>query len=509
MTAAAAPRRLPGAAAAAFAHVLVPLPGESLLGFVMRLDLANHLPIGTTAKAIGRHPTGWRALSPASWASGAVFDLVRLAQLSGNDLDAVRELTFVPELTRLFGRSDVPIDSLGRLGARMCIGCWAESRLIRRLFALDYVTACVWHGRGLVPFCPCRVGAPGPCHHGAPPAPLSPPELSRQRDVARIWTLLLELGTPEIVGAGYRVVARRRRSEARILHRLPKRLQYASRSIATLVRALHTLEIDPDLLRDLLVAEARPAGCPNQACPRYGPRADPDPVASRVERHCPTCGSRFVGRRILLTFDLHHGAPSPSPGAVRKAQRRLRRWNLDLHVVCAELVAEGREPEIVDAFRRAGIPMNANLRAARLGLTSIVRDAARRRRLMIAGENVPFAHIGMADYTELIRRARNRDWLGIAEWGVSHGVVPGCLDERPAWWTYPPDPQRGLLEPLFDRRWALAAGSHQVARIWQTATERDGRLLSVEWRARISARVSRCDDRASGSRGTRRPTSLN
>jgi hypothetical protein len=125
------------------------------------------------------------------------------------------------------------------------------------------------------------------------------------------------------------------------------------------------------------------------------------------------------------------------------------------------------------------------LRAERLGLVTIVRDAARRRRLMIGGENAPFAHIGMDEYRELMIRARNRDWLGIAEWGVSHGVVPARLDQRPAWWTYPPDPRRGLLEPLFTRRWATRAGRRGVDAAWRLAGAGSSELLSAGWRDRV------------------------
>jgi hypothetical protein len=86
---------------------------------------------------------------------------------------------------------------------------------------------------------------------------------------------------------------------------------------------------------------------------RLLPPADDESLATGVENHCPICGSRFVGRRIPLTFDLDHGAASPTRISVLKDQRRLRRRKIALRVTCANLVAEGVDPSVGVAFERA------------------------------------------------------------------------------------------------------------------------------------------------------------
>lgn len=476
--------RLPGAhVEPSFPHVLAPMAGESLFGFTVRTDHANSLPVGTTVKMVARYTRGWRTLSQAYWASGSIFDLVRLARLTGNDLSAIQELTLMPALRRLFGNQDVPIESLGRFHGTptFCTDCWHEERLVRRTFLLPGIEACVWHDRRLVPF---PLGASRLA--GLAAAALAPEVLARQRDLYRVWALVLDTGTPEVLGAGYRVIARLGRDPSPAVSVIARRIQSGRHSAQTIVHALVALQIDPELLAELLADEAAPRPCPNQACPRFAPAPEvADPVRP-VERHCPICGSRFIGQRILLTFDPAHGHRSPSPRSVAKAVRRLRRWKVALRVACADLVAEGIEPTVGVAFPRARVPMNANLRAERLGLVAIVRDAARRHRLMHSSQQEPFSQIDMQAYRRLMEIVIDRDWVGIAEWGQEHGVMATIPDHCRSWMD---NPKTGVLEPLFNGAWARRRRPEDVMAVWRMATERSDRLLSEAWlRRRLRGR---------------------
>jgi hypothetical protein len=271
--------------------------------------------------------------------------------------------------------------------------------------------------------------------------------------------------------------------------------------VATIVSALAALQIDPDVLVDLLAAEASPKPCPNQTCPRFiKPAKHGDPLTRKVESHCPICGSRFVGRRILLTFDLDHGSASPTRNSVLKAQRRLRRWKVALRLACADLVAANVEPTVGEAFARARVPKNANLRAERLGLVAIVRDAARRHRLMVSRRGEPFYHVDMDVYRELMQRVIERDWIGIAEWGQTYGQI-GATDHLR---HYLDQPKYGILEPLFNNAWARRVGPEAVEAVWAMADEHEYGLLSDDWHRRIDRlAVMRGQARRPGVRAAR------
>ena len=473
-------------------HILGPLEGEGLLGFCLRLDIANAFPLGTVATAIKRHATSWHTLRAASWASGAVFDLRRLAVLSGNDVPAVEELTFVPSLRRLF-ESVAPIESLGHMTSWMCERCWIDRRLIRRAFLLEHVTTCLEHERRLVGFdherC-ARLTAGGRQLETSAERP-TPSELACQRDVARIWSLLLDTGTPEVVGAGYRVVSNLGRRRPPGIVDAARRLQSGRHAVATLVEALTALQIEPAVLEELLTTVPADRSCPNATCPRYTERSIPDPLGSvRVESHCPICGSRFRGRQIVSTFDIGHGERYPTDQSVRRAQRRLRRWKLTLNVECARMIAAGTPVTVAEAFARAGVPDGAYLRAERLGLTGLVRDAARRQRLAEAQANAPFEGIDMSDYGALMAFARDRDWIGMAEWAASFGVRPAFPDQM-LHWTDRATMRDGLLDSVFSGAWAgRVRHPSEVLAVWALVQEQGGELLSDRWFRRRMKRFS-------------------
>jgi hypothetical protein len=459
-------------------HILRPLEGESLLGFCLRLDLANGLPLGSVATRVKNHATAWHSLRAASWASGAIFDLPALAALSGTDPDVIEELTFMPALRRLFGH-DMPIESLGRwLRESMCESCWREERLLRRVFLLEDVTACLVHRERLVPFGRDRLAVLDP---GAPRADvdeLEADELARQRDLARLWSLVLERGTPQVIGAGYRLAADLGHGQAPGIRGAATRLQNGRHAVATLVRALLALGIEPDVLLDAIATDEEPDPCPNATCPRY--TAD-WPAGLAVEAHCRVCGTRFRGSRILSTFDIDHGSSSPSRRAVYRAQVRLRRWRSALSVTCAHMFAEDEPITIGEAFRRAGVPDGAYLRAERLGLTALVRDAGRRQRLAHSRSGEAFSSIGMDDFRVLMTAARERDWVGIAEWASERQVHP-TLPDRPGRYGAPPFTREGLLDPLFSGAWMRTVRNQQeIVDVWRLVQSQDPSLLSSTW----------------------------
>jgi hypothetical protein len=178
---------------------------------------------------------------------------------------------------------------------------------------------------------------------------------------------------------------------------------------------LVVLSIDPRLVHE--VADdpvTRP--CPNQTCPFYLAPGLSDPLAGSRERHCPHCGTRFRGRRILSTFDVDHGAKSPAASRVRSARRRLEAWKKALRETCEAMSADGRPVAIGTAFAAVGIPDTANLRAVRLGLVDIVRDAARRQRLEWHSEPIRTSGVSMANWRRLEAAIKTRNGERVSHW---------------------------------------------------------------------------------------------
>lgn len=121
--------------------------------------------------------------------------------------------------------------------------------------------------------------------------------------------------------------------------------------------------------------------CPNQACPLYR-RGRMGNVRrfgrwhGQMEYFCNECGSRYIGRRLIMTFDTAHGSVTILPASVARAIARLSGWRDGLTQACAEMLACQEPISLKAAFEKAGIPCSANLRATRLGLRAIVERAA-------------------------------------------------------------------------------------------------------------------------------------
>ena len=486
-----------------FPHRLEPLPNEALHSFLFRLDRANGWPLGDAATLVASHATGWRTYSGAQWAAGTSWDLRRLAHLSVNPYEAMEALTWLPELRQATGDSKAGIPALGDSGKlRFCPVCLAETGGVPRFCLLPLVDACPSHRVKLVPFCG-HGGGPYPPElddEGRIRCPACRRELASAAgealgedeeplflDTWRAWTYLLGWrGGDDIRGRGYRTIhAVRRGYPLRNLGRTP--------SLEHLVTVFLALHIDPELVRTL---ERRPAPpCPNATCARYVPLSDPDPLlrAPIVERHCAECGARFVGRRILLCFDPGHGGRLPTQRSVRKALRRLVRWRAALLDVLREDLLAGRPITIIGAFRRAGVPLNANLRARRLGLVEMVRDAARRQRILQRTERQPFRLVTMAEYRFLRLCAEAGDWEDLylaAREGDLVPNEPAPADALHRRWDVP-DPDYGILDPLYDpARVAPRFATWEDLRQWveevRCSSWRRADLLTDRWLERAS-----------------------
>lgn len=483
-----------------FPHVLAPMADESLLGYLSRLDAANDWESGTVATMLCTHRTGWKRASAAMWVSGTIFDLRRLASLVDQPYEAIAALTYLPELRTATADPDISVHALGSsVRLAFCPACLAESGTVPRRCLLPLVRGCSVHQVRLVPLCydhPPQlpsVGATGLISCGACERvlassggeALSGDELAHQLDVWRAWAFLLGWRGGDIRRRGYRTV----RS---VVRSYPLRTLGRSISFERLVTVFLALQIEPSLVAELEDQPPRP--CPNAACPRYTPPGPTDPLerGRPAERHCSMCGARFVGRRILLCFDADHGGAQPTPKSVRRAQRRLARWREALAEACRQDILAGRRITVTATFRRAGVPANANLRATHLGLVDLIRDAARRQRLLEGGEPAASVATTMAEYRLIRDLARIGDWRSIERAAGLGGVQPlarshpiARVAEEPR-----PVPTDGVLDALFTPRWTRRTGRdpHALrdALVRRAPDPLDGRhVLSDHWFERV------------------------
>jgi hypothetical protein len=447
-----------------------PMADEILLGFTLRHDVLNGaVPLMVAADIHGSH--GLRAFPGSCWATGDQFDLPLLAARTRNKLSKIELLTFMPALRALTGQAAPSIRTFGPMPLpRFCPRCWQERMLIRRSHFLPLVDGCAEHGCRLLARCPCGLARRlldlrqdvfepvcGACDRpwrDIEPEALTSYELARDVDLYTGFEAFLGLGAVDFRARGLRVfevateAARRLRG-----NNVPTRRNLQNVSVARLVELFLAYSIDPALLIEFLGEDRPRPGCPNATCPYFVPRpvaGTSDPLRADLrDKHCHHCGVRFQGRRIISAFDLGHGGERGYPRAatVRRAQRRLEGWRRELRAACRTLLEQGELITSRDAFRLAGIPANANLRATRLGLTDIVRDAARRQRLILGSEPAVFAETtSMESYLRLRTSLR----VGAARpGGLDRIALPplwpdrGRLNRSPAW---------GVLRALYPLR---------------------------------------------------------
>jgi hypothetical protein len=387
--------------------ILTPLPGESLLGFLVRLDRVNGFDEGAVAHHLRRN-TG--AYSAITFASGSAFDLDLLAALTANGTDVLRDLTFLPDLGRLYGTASPSIKLLGRVRLAVCSPCWAGPMPHLKEQLLPNINGCSTHRVALRTACEC--GAPLSAAVGS---------LGACRVCGRLWAELPAEGLTGaaltqyelLIGAYRRILApdrdpgassaelRSARDANRAAGGQVVPVWLSSVSIERLAGLYLALGADDDLITSLREPDLRP--CPNAACPNFDLAGA---SAITVERHCRVCGTRFKGARILSTFDIGHGQKTPSATQVRRARRRLGRWRRQLRAICADLLRDGQPITVERAFPLAEVPKNANLRAPRLGLTAIVRAAEARRQDVSA----PWRY-GLQGGVRAAIARRDHDWL--------------------------------------------------------------------------------------------------
>jgi hypothetical protein len=157
---------------------------------------------------------------------------------------------------------------------------------------------------------------------------------------------------------------------------------------------------------------------------------------------------------------------------------------------CREAILDGTPITVGRVFRQAGVPMNANLRAERLGLVAQVQDAARRQRLLEGREPVGFRDVTMVGFRLLAHAADQGDWRTCEAVASLALGFPGRAASPDAYLYRRHRAEAagsGALDPAFSPAWMRRTGRSpdDVARLARSRAARSSfwdEPLSAMWR---------------------------
>jgi hypothetical protein len=390
-------------------HLVTPLGDEWLVGLVLRCDLANGWPAGTTARGLRRSPTSLNILDKTlgAFATGRALDLSRLAERLALPLTALRGATFEAGLEKLRA-SGQPTPRRLTLARpfRVCPACIAERRFVARGHVLPLVYSCREHGLWLESTCRCGARL-RPFHKAAPftcpvcsagwwELPIRSADdatVALDARLSRLYRFFLERGTADSIRHAMQAVLAE--MAGRGLKRLPPipreaalpstLWDQASVSLTRVVGALAALGLPPEAVGPPRRPRV-PAGevpCLNRVCPRFemvgAGNVHPFRRTPKAEiYYCSECGAHFSRDRLFSSFDedCSPRGVAPRRGAVAEERARLAAWAAALEAACVRMLAEDAPVSVAAAFRRAGIPRTPRLRATRLGLVATVERYA-------------------------------------------------------------------------------------------------------------------------------------
>lgn len=378
-------------------------PDELLLGLMLNADRANGLVAGSTGMMTRRHETSTRRFGQTAFSVlGTSFDLAAIATLLSLNPGEVERSTFIEPLRRMFG-SNVTTRKLGSTGLRVCPSCLNEGWMIRRDAILPLIHGCPVHGQWLVTRCRCGRPldafsgfAPFTCECGEAWSSLSsirlaPRDALRQRRVVHAYRLILERGDARLEERARRVLSLdpgRRWDHGWCASDDYEIEHYGMagkdvKSLASIVANLVLRQIPPERLFERLPVGRHPLlVCHNEACPTFKSSTAMRVSAERsngLESYCAECGSRYLGNRMILSFDRNHGSPDLNRIVVSVARARLADYGARLAAACDFLMADkdrnvARRIYIDHVFHMAGVPMSSHLRARRIGLVALVQQ---------------------------------------------------------------------------------------------------------------------------------------
>lgn len=435
-------------------NIVKPFKGESLWGYLIRLDYANNYPIGTVLSAIKLHSTSTYSLNkPGLFICGTIFNLEKLTSITCLTYKELDELTFSPYLQKLFHTERVYPEMLGYSNNfKICPNCIKENKL-PLIHILNDITICSEHRMRLIDKCAC-----GKSLHffSKTEANLSCPKCSKSyKELISKSTESIDLDEYifyELYSSIFDSEVSLINDNEDINSALEYRFHYILKekgisasefksifgysianakngqglkniSLQTIIRTINSLgytlkgfqniQFQTDIKKISNISiNTKEHTCPNVYCSQYqvygndnikqyGKRKSKS-GAYLMEEYCKICGTRFIGDNIIQSYDYNPGLRQYE---IDKTQERIKGWQNSLMKVCEEMIKNRVPITLTNCFKKARIPIGKTYFIDRLGLISILEEYAEKQVL----DTSKWIHeLGEKDATSFLHRIYKR-----------------------------------------------------------------------------------------------------
>ena len=136
--------------------IIKPFEGESLFGYLLRLDIANNFSLGSVLRSISLHSTGRGSLNrPGLFICGTIIDLYTLSELTNIDFNRLLDLTYIKLLRKVFDINQPYPELLGYSSAfKICPLC-AKNYHFPLIHSIKNIEICSTHNVYLIDRCIC------------------------------------------------------------------------------------------------------------------------------------------------------------------------------------------------------------------------------------------------------------------------------------------------------------------------------------------------------------------
>lgn len=367
--------------------------GESLFGFLLRLDSINRFPSGSVVRMIKKLSIGVPSVNrPGLFLIGTIFNLELLSTLSGISTNEILQLTLIPSLTQIFRTSNIYPHLAGYSNEfKICPDCIKEHR-IPLIHSFKNVDTCVIHKAKLHNKCLCgkkvMLFNPEIEPYSCPNCYMdyrALPSVIENIDSDFHKQLFLSNSYKGLLEGKYKFI----RNEEDLNKGFEGRLQYLSYrvglekgkfkhafgydaskmknghglsnlSLSKILDILYELKLTIDDFHNLEVPEkyfkiqdfnnsitdVTPTNkCPNIFCIDYN-KPDHENIRNygrkkcssgihMLEQYCTSCGTRFLGNNIIQSYDYN---PGMRYADIEKARQRIDNWKDSLTAVCEDLM---------------------------------------------------------------------------------------------------------------------------------------------------------------------------
>lgn len=409
-------------------YITVPLKGESLYGYLLRLDIINNFSSGTILSYINKHNTGITTLNrPGLFLCGTIFDLHKLSMLTSIMHDKILDLTLVNTLKKVFDINSLYPELIGyTTHFKICPYCIKTSKL-PLIHVFKNIDTCLEHDLMLLDTCSCGhrivLFQQNNEYYKCPKCNTLYENLStknvKKNSSQYKKQLYLYSAYSSMIHQGINLI---KNNEDRAKG-FESRLQYISQSknikhgqfkdtfgydASNLKNGLGLLNISLSKLLDMLyilgyspkefanihldtrtnkVVNAAPLinindeihSCPNIYC-EYFKKTDGENIKYYgkrttksgkvlVEEYCSSCATRFIGNNIIQSYDYNPGTRQYD---IERAKERIRKWQNALRRVCEDRIVEKVPITLTGCFKKAKIPIGKTYFTKRLGLIDIL-----------------------------------------------------------------------------------------------------------------------------------------